>query len=139
MIAGCREAEIDGPPELKLGHDECVHCGMIINDARYAAAALIEVDGRTKAVVFDDIGDLVDYATDNPSVVIRKRYVADYVTRKWLVADEATIVHVPDLHTPMGSGLIAFSSVEAAAAQKGRSIPFKDLPAHRAQTEAGSH
>ncbi len=139
LIAGCQEAVVDGPPELKLGRDECVHCGMIINDARYAAAALIEADGRVKAVVFDDIGDLVAYAADSPAAVIRKRYVADYATKQWLVAEEAVIVHVSDLHTPMGSGLIAFSSADAAAGQKGRQLAFKDLRAHNRDNKADSH
>jgi copper chaperone NosL len=139
LIAGCQETAVDGPPELKLGRDECVHCGMIINDARYAAAALIEVDGRVEAVVFDDIGDLVEYAADNPAVVIRKRYVSDYATKLWLVAEEAVIVHVSELHTPMGSGLIAFSSPDSAAGQNGRQLAFKDLKSRSNDTETGSH
>jgi copper chaperone NosL len=139
LLAGCQEAVPEGPPELKLGRDECVHCGMIINDARYAAAALVVVDGKRKSVVFDDIGDLVDYATDNPSAVIEKRYVADFATKQWLVAEEAVILHVPDLHTPMGSGLIAFGSVEAAAGQKGQRVLFKDLPALREKSSSVGH
>ena len=34
LLAGCDRAPLSGPPELRLGRDECVECGMIINDDR---------------------------------------------------------------------------------------------------------
>jgi hypothetical protein len=41
-IAACRTGELTGPPDLRLGRDECAGCGMIISDGRCASAMLIQ-------------------------------------------------------------------------------------------------
>lgn len=115
-LAGC-EAEIaDGPPNIRFGTDECIHCGMIISDARSACASIIVVDGKRQALLFDDIGDMVKYHQRHPELAVHGRYVADYVSRNWIDFDRALYVHAPEVQTPMGSGLLAFTT-EAAAAE----------------------
>ncbi len=127
FIAGCREAEVVGPPELKLGRDQCAHCGMIISDERFAAAMIVKTDRGNRALVFDDIGDMVAYPRDHPEQTIIHRYVKDFDSSEWVKADQANFVRVLDMHTPMGSGLIAYASQDAAAAKQGSHLRFEQL------------
>ena len=46
------------PPEIHYGEDVCDACGMLISEAKFAAAS-VDQDGT--AHKFDDIGDLLDY------------------------------------------------------------------------------
>ncbi len=138
-LIGCREAEITGPPTVKLGHDVCAHCGMLINDERFAAAAIVHVDGRNKAVLFDDIGDLADYMIENTSSLIQGRWVKDYTSRDWINAESAHYVHVPDLQTPMGSGMVAFSSAEAGRFPQGKRLGFAELIEFRTAGKKNHH
>lgn len=134
VASGCREADRSGPPAMKPGQDECVHCGMIINDVRYAAG-IVQPDG--KALLFDDIGDMIDYLRDNPALPVARRYVHDQVTKQWLPAEQAHYVHHPELHTPMGSGIAAFTSDEAAGQQPGRRVTLEELSSLRAAPATG--
>lgn len=113
MFAGCREKVVDGPPDIKFGRDECAHCGMIINDKRYAAGLVTMDQNRRKVLVFDDIGDLLDYERDHASLVVTHRYVVDRDSGQWLNAAEAHFARIADLQTPMGSGIAAFASGNA--------------------------
>ncbi len=137
LVAGC-EAELpDGPPTIRLGLDECVHCGMIISDQRSAAASIVVNDGKRRALLFDDIGDLLDYHELHKDLAIHARYVSDYRTRQWIEFGAAFYVHAPGTQTPMGSGLLAFASADAADAAaveySGRRVSAADLPAIRTQ------
>jgi copper chaperone NosL len=118
MLAwGCGQPETDGPPNVRYGQDECIHCGMILSEERHTAAIVHLVDGdRRESLLFDDIGDLIDYEIEHPELRIHRRYVHDLDTKQWLDASAAAIVHAPGLHTPMGSGLAAFASRESASA-----------------------
>ncbi len=113
-LTGCGRSERDGPPTIRYGIDACAHCGMIISDARYAAATIALVDGEQRALLFDDIGDQLDYAADHAEIKPIRRYVHDHQTRDWVSADAAQYVHAPSLHTPMGSGIAAFASAASA-------------------------
>lgn len=114
---GCEKPETDGPPSVRYGQDECIHCGMILSEERHTAAIVHVVDGgRRESLLFDDIGDLIDYEVEHPELKVHRRYVHDLDTKQWLDASTAAIVHAPGLHTPMGSGLAAFASRESAAA-----------------------
>lgn len=143
IIAGCDRAELTGPPELRLGRYQCIECGMLISEDRCSSAMVIEIDGVREHVLFDDIGCMLDYddSDDRGSVVI-ERYVHDYGTRAWVVADAAWFVTAaPErLATPMGSGFVAFA--DAAAAERARGdcqgvvLHYRDLATRRA---AGSN
>lgn len=139
LVVGCREPEVTGPPELRLGKDMCVHCGMLINDARYAAAALVRENGRAKAVLFDDIGDLVDYIAANPAAKFEGKWVSDSVSRNWIDATTAQYVHVPGLHTPMGSGLVAYAPGASIPADQGPALTYADLPSKRESPHGSMH
>lgn len=129
--AGCSRDELTGPPQLRLGRDECRACGMLINDDRCSSGMLIEVAGMREHVLFDDIGCMLEYerdhasgadesdaAVDLDSVTILQRSVHDYHTRAWVNADSAWFVRsdADALSTPMASGIVAFADRSAADA-----------------------
>jgi hypothetical protein len=99
---------------------------MIISDARFAAASIITRDGKRTALLFDDLGDMIDFHRLNPAEPPVEQYVADYSTRRWISFTDAHFVHAPETHTPMGSGLLAFadanSAQSAAATHRGTTL-----------------
>jgi copper chaperone NosL len=116
FVSGCEKEVADAPPTIRLGHDLCVHCNMIISDARHAASALVRIDDKRKAVLFDDIGDLIDYQAANQGMQFERTFVTDFDTRQWVEFGKACFVVAPEVHTPMGSGFLAFASPQGAAA-----------------------
>ncbi len=137
MLAGCGGEVADGPPEIRFGQAECVHCGMIVSDARTAAAIVAEVDGRRRDLAFDDIGDMVVYERQRQGLRVLGRYVGDYATGEWVRAEAATLVRSDTLHTPMGSGVIGYAD-RSAAEQKasevaGEVLTYQELDPAAAQ------
>lgn len=112
FVVGCKAPDLSAPPQIRYGEDVCDQCNMIINEPRFAAAYFSE-DGDTRR--FDDIGEMFLYADDNNEAV-RSYWVHGYEDESWLEADNATYVHSPDLMTPMGWGLAAFSDGDDAQA-----------------------
>lgn len=93
------------PPEIVYGQDLCEHCGMLIDDARFAAALVI-VDGPPHK--FDDITEMVMFNMDHPDQPARAWFVHDYNTETWIRGETAFYVMSADLATPMGGGVAAF-------------------------------
>jgi copper chaperone NosL len=135
-LSACNRTELTGPPDLRLGRDECAECGMIINEDRCSSALLISTDGTREHALFDDIGCMLDYSPELPAVIIES-FVHDHPTRVWLTAHDATFILADEksFPTPMGSGLAAFA--DPAAAQRaadthaGRTLTFDALPEAR--------
>lgn len=119
-LASCRQAPLTGPPELKLGHQECADCGMLINEDRCCAAILVDSGGTHRDhLLFDDIGCLLEYKVDNPSTTILEHWARDFSSRTWIKAESAWFLMTERIHTPMGSGIVAFADRAGAdAAQK---------------------
>jgi len=124
LIAACGAPAIspDTPPEIVYGEDVCDHCGMIINEERFAAGAVMETSaGKFEHLAFDDIGDMFAYDEElkaegeMPRIVTY--FVHDYQSLEWLDAHEAHFIVAQASRTPMGSGLVAFASREDAEAQ----------------------
>ena len=112
VLAGCDRSQLSGPPELRLGRDECAECGMLINEDRCSSAYLVERAGRRDHVLFDDIGCMLDYAHESPrDVHLLDGFVHDHPTRAWVPASSAQFLlgPPPKLATPMGSGIWAFA------------------------------
>jgi len=121
LLAGCSRSELSGPPELRLGRDECGECGMIVSEDRCSSALLVENEGVREHVVFDDIGCMLDYERDRAGRLTRvDGFVHDHGTREWVRAAEARFLMADreKLPTPMGSGIVAFAGAEAAAAKQ---------------------
>lgn len=146
LLAACGGATItpETPPEIVYGEDICTHCGMIINDERFAAGVVVQTQPqRYEHRIFDDIGDMIAYAqeleaaenttgaTTEAADKIVAYYVHDYISREWLDARQATFVQGAPSSTPMGSGLAAFADAAAAAAHaqasQGNVIDFATL------------
>jgi copper chaperone NosL len=116
---GCSRPPLSGPPELRLGREECAECGMLVVENRFSAAALVERSGEKVYEYFDDIGCMLDRDDDRDgSSTVDARYVHDHATGAWLLAEHALYVRVDHrrLQTPMGSGLAAFG--DRAEAEK---------------------
>ncbi len=136
-IAACQRAELAGPPELRLGRDQCIECGMIINEDRFSSAALIEAGGRREHCLFDDVGCMLDYQRERADIPFIEVFAHDADTRAWLAAQDAIFLLTDSsaILTPMGSGIAAYSGRAAAeAAQKefgGRMLSYSELAAPR--------
>jgi copper chaperone NosL len=126
-----RPAESVGPPAIRYGHDRCDACGMIISDPRYAAAVR---QGAT-TYRYDDIGCLL--AHSGKTLFGRKStgYVHDADSHDWLEAGSAAFVRSAAIRTPMGYGLAAYRTPEAARrAHPGVAVmAFEALVAHAAE------
>ena len=132
VLGGCAKRVVEGPPAVKYGQDECALCGMILNEDRFASALLIEEDGARSYLLFDDIGDQIQYeAKHHPSVV--SRFAHDFNSRQWIIAEDAVFVVSETLHTPMGSGIVAFREISDATSKateaNGRLKQWKELQA----------
>lgn len=131
LSASCAREPLSGPPTLRPGRDECAECGMLINEDRFAAGALVDAQGRAEHRVFDDIGCLFDWERDGTHVVL-DRFVRDAEGSGWLTAAHARLL-VTDpasLRTPMGTGIAAYADeARAQHAQRthgGRALSFPE-------------
>ncbi|MDR7480908.1 MAG: nitrous oxide reductase accessory protein NosL [Armatimonadota bacterium] len=121
-----------GPPAIRYGVDRCQACGMLIADARFAAAA--RVNGQARR--YDDIGCLLRDARAALAAGAAA-WVHDLPSERWVDAAGAWYVRPAGLRTPMGSGLAAYADRDAARAAHptARVRPFAEL---LAAGEAGS-
>ncbi len=133
LAPGCHKDQVSGPPTLHLGRDECAHCGMIINEERFSCA----IRAADAPLVFDDIGCMLDYRAEHADLKLVDDFVHDYSTQQWLGAGHAAYVIASSgtVATPMGSGIVAFSTTEAANAQartwNASPMEYSSLPAAR--------
>lgn len=105
------------PPTLAIGRDVCDACGMIISEARFAAAT-VTTDGKT--FKFDDAGEMFNYHAQKPELPVRAWFVHDYNSQNWINGLSAFYVLSKDIKSPMGTGVAAFadkSSAETFAAR----------------------
>jgi copper chaperone NosL len=122
-MSSCQRRVAQGPPEIRLGRDECAECGMMIADDRFAGALLVDGAGERRALVFDDIGCMLDYERRHaPEVAVTGRFVRDGATRAWVGAEGATYLCADRdrLATPMGSGIAAFGDARGASERRGQ-------------------
>jgi copper chaperone NosL len=115
IVAGaCAKAEASGPPDIKYGRDICVQCGMIVSEAKFAAA--YTTPGGTK-LSFDDVGDLLLYQrSESDPIDPNEAWVHDYVTEEWVPVSDAFFVPTLSVATPMGHSIISFADEASARA-----------------------
>lgn len=123
VSAGC-SAKPSGPqpPDIAFGRDVCEQCGMVISEARFACATLLD-DGTSHK--FDDIGDMVMYHFDHPDQQVTAYFVHDYNTEAWTRGEPAFYVQNDGIKSPMGHGLAAFATkadAEAYATKAGGKV-----------------
>jgi copper chaperone NosL len=95
------------PPDIAYSQDLCEACGMLIDQPQLAAAS-IDTDGQPHK--FDEIGDMIQFHAENPTIQPQAWFVHDYGTEAWLRAEAAFFVYSPDQLTSMGHGLVAFAT-----------------------------
>ena len=127
VVAGC-SADANRPPSLRYGEEACDHCRMLINDEHFAAAVVTE-DGAIRK--FDEIGCLLAYQAEHPGPM-KRCWVCDYRSARWLDTREAFFVCSRQLQTPMGCGAAAVGTLAEAHALAdevhGRIVRFDELP-----------
>lgn len=141
LLAGCGQQAEVAPPDLRLGREECAECGMLVAEDRCSSALLVELGGRRRHLVFDDIGCMIDHeragGIEGP---ILGRWVHDYGTRAWVETGAATFLMADpeSLKTPMASGVVACGSrTDAEQLRKehpGDLVDWKELLARTAST-----
>ncbi len=114
LVAACGSADTSGPPDINYGRDICVQCGMIISEARFAAAYEL-ADGTQKS--FDDVGGLIVHQRQTgDSLDPEKTWVHDFETEEWVAVDVAYFVPTLSVATPMGHSIVSFSDADRASA-----------------------
>jgi copper chaperone NosL len=112
-LTGCdRAADEISAPTVHYGQDVCAECSMIISDDRFAGAIGLRRDGRIVHLLFDDIGEMLAF-DPGPHDGIRW-FATDATTSAWLDAETAVFLRGETLMTPMGTGVGAYATREAA-------------------------
>ncbi len=106
------EETASGLPKIKYGKESCVHCTMIISDSRFTAAWR-EQGGVERH--FDDIGCMVASSRKHTPGSEALYWVRDFDHDGWLDAMTATYAVAEGIKSPMGYGVAAFASTDAAA------------------------
>lgn len=109
--AGCAGTEATGPPEINYGRDICIECGMVIEEARFAAAYRL-ADGTEK--MFDDVGGLIIHGREAGDLDGSTIWVHDFETEDWVEAPQAFYVPTIAVASPMGHGILSFADEERA-------------------------
>ena len=106
------------PRAVRRADDRCPACGMAVMDARFAAQAVTE-GGRV--LVYDAVECLADHRNGHagPVPTVAIEWLADRNASRadlavWRHAEESIVLFHPRLRTPMGGGLAAFATTEAA-------------------------
>ncbi len=108
LTAACApQSSTPQPPEIIYGQDVCDGCGMIISDARFAAA-LVLTNGEGRK--FDDIGEMLTYQMEHPEAQVKAWFVHDYSSTAWIRGETAVYVKGAGLQTPMGGNIVAFEN-----------------------------
>ena len=127
-MTGCGVVDTKIPPKIRYGKDVCDECRMIISEEQFAAA-FVDRDGN--ATKFDGIGCLILYRAKH-SPQVERTWVHDYKTGEWVEFEKAFFVNTEKLITPMGFGLVAFSTESAANEfvhhEGGVLVRLSDLP-----------
>ncbi|MCA9291976.1 MAG: nitrous oxide reductase accessory protein NosL [Phycisphaerales bacterium] len=112
-LTGCdRPAEEITAPRVHYGQDVCAECSMIISDDRFAGAIGLRRDGRIVHLLFDDVGEMLAF-DPGPNDGIRW-FATDASTSAWLDAEAAVFLRSEKLMTPMGTGVGAYATRDAA-------------------------
>jgi copper chaperone NosL len=109
LTLGCQPE--NSPVPINSEEDMCEYCRMTIVDLHYAA----EIIEKRKAHKFDDIGCLLAYAQANKLSPENARiWVMDFDNSTWIKGKEAYFIISPEIHTPMGYGIVAFKDPNKA-------------------------
>lgn len=138
-LFGCntKETTIEAP-ELHPGQDMCAKCSMIISEERFAGAIGLLKKGRVEHLLFDDIGEMLEFTPEAHEAI--RWFAKDASTSEWVDAEKAVFLRSKGLTTPMGTGVSAYatqgSAEQAQSKYQGELLDFQALrPAHRAASQ----
>ena len=106
-----------GDPIVLYGEENCARCRMVISDLKYASAWR-ETDGSETH--FDDIGCMVLLDGERHPIGGTQYWVHDFESEEWLDALSASYVASPDVHSPMGYGVIASTNAAGSKILSGK-------------------
>lgn len=134
-LGACAEDDPAAPPEIVYDSSVCDFCNMIISDARFAAATIVEDErGRPAPRLFDDYNCQFNDEADAQDRVVLTRWAHDHDSREWISAAEAHFVIATTLRTPMASHAAAFAdradAERAASEWEGEVVGLDALRAH---------
>ena len=115
-VTGCEA----GPKAIRYGRDECVECKMTLVDRHYGAEL---ITAKGKVLKFDDLRCLFAFqrrATGQPGPAAQLVVIEFNRPNTFLPVEQAFFLRHDRLHTPMGSGLAAFSSEAELEAVRGQ-------------------
>lgn len=117
LLVACASAPAQPEPaKIRFGETMCAECGMIISEVKFASSfAYQESPGRYTSLAFDDIGDMLAYMRSHAEIVPDGAWVHDYESEEWIDATTAFYVTSEQIRSPMGHGVAAFASSDAAA------------------------
>jgi copper chaperone NosL len=107
---GCSEA----PRQIHPGTDLCDHCHMTVSQEAFASQLITD---RGRSYVFDSVECMAEFVNQEgvPRAEVRSLWVTDFsAPGTWLRAEEARYLRSLELRSPMGMGLSAHASDEAA-------------------------
>ncbi len=122
---GCSRDPGTGPVEVKWDRVACERCRMVLSDRRHAAQIrFTDPGGRSRIMVFDDIGCAVIWLDDKPwkSAPTTEIWVNDHRNGDWI--DARSAFYVGGQLTPMEYGLGAQTEPASGA------ITFERAVAH---------
>ncbi|HUL50375.1 MAG TPA: nitrous oxide reductase accessory protein NosL [Gemmatimonadales bacterium] len=99
-----------GPEPIQYGRDTCDHCRMHLSRPGFAGEIRDRHGVLTK---YDDLGCLLRSLLGKHEE-IPEAWVEDHGTGALVPLIGATLVRAPDIETPMGSSIVAFSDERAA-------------------------
>ena len=100
------------PQKIEYGHDGCSYCTMTIVDKKHAAQI---VTNKGKVYKYDSIECLIKDAKNHIGNEIAFKKVTDFSSiDRFVDAESATYLISPEIPSPMGENLSAFSSKKDA-------------------------
>lgn len=127
FLAACSEQTYE-PRDVNPETDVCKICNMSITHVNYAAQAVLKNGDH---IVFDDLGCLMDYISQNGEDEIGASYIRAANSSEWLNIKEAVYVYSKDYWTPMNYGVLAFNSQTEAEnymnEEPGKLLQYEDL------------
>lgn len=112
IIVSCNKA----PRDLEYGRDECYYCSMKIVEKKFGAQMVTE---KGKIQMYDSAECLIQDVLNHPEKKYSFLKVTDYLTDKWIDADQAYFLVSQNIPSPMGANLSCYKSQkEVDALQK---------------------
>lgn len=107
VLPGCKS----GPVAIEYGKDGCSGCQMTLVDKHYGSEF---ITNKGKVYKFDDLNCLVGFLHEHKELKGQALAIDFSRPDQFLTVEQAVFLKHPKLHTPMGSGIGAFISADAA-------------------------